>query len=137
MLKSSVIGQAVVVAAMEENLFAGVHEDGGDDMYPAAFVVLTSAMGLALTRKVQAGFRVGVAASWLVQCIYVAKLSMLAIPEVRAHLVPCFTGSYRDAWPFPSQSCHDVTESRSNINWEVQQQCSMPSRLRLAENCAI
>ena len=74
--------QAVVVAAMEENLFAGVHEDGGDDMYPAVFVVLTSALGLALTRKLQAGCRVGVAASWLAQCIYVAKLSMLAIPEV-------------------------------------------------------
>ncbi len=80
--------QAVVVAAMEENLFAGVHEDGGDDMYPAVFVVLTSALGLALTRKLQAGFRIGVAASWLAQCIYVAKLSMLAIPEV-GHVSCC------------------------------------------------
>lgn len=76
---------------MEENLFAGVHEDGSDDMYPAVFVVLTSAMGLALTRKLQAGGRVGVAASWFVQCIYVAKLSMLAIPEV--HLGVCLQSS--------------------------------------------
>lgn len=72
------------MAAVEENLYAGVHEEIHDgDMYPAAFVVLTSALGVALTRKLQAGGRVGAAAAWLAQCIHVAKLSMLAIPEVR------------------------------------------------------
>jgi hypothetical protein len=74
--------QAVVVAALEENLFAGAYADFEVDMYPAAFVVLTSALGLSVVRKLHRAGCVGVAASWLLQCIYVAKLSMLAIPEV-------------------------------------------------------
>ncbi len=74
--------QAVVVVAIEENLFAGTFEDVEADMYPAAFVVLTSTLGVCMVRKLQRGGLLGIASAWLLQCIYLAKLSMLAIPEV-------------------------------------------------------
>lgn len=70
------------MAALEENLYAGTFDDVEADMYPAAFVVLTSVLGVCMVRKLQHSGRLRVAVSWLLQCIYVAKLSMLAIPEV-------------------------------------------------------
>ena len=74
--------QAVLVAALEENLYAGVQDDADDHIYPAAFVVLTSALGFYTVSKLQLCGQVGPAASWLTKCIYVAKISILLIPEV-------------------------------------------------------
>ena len=80
--------QAVLVAALEENLYGGVQEDADDHLYPAAFVVLTSALGFYTVSKLQLCGQVGPAASWLTKCIYVAKLSILLIPEVSTQLLP-------------------------------------------------
>ena len=81
----------MVVTALEENLYGGVPDDPDDHMYPAAFVVLTSALGFYIVSKLQANGQVGPAAAWLTKCIYVAKLAILLIPEVRPHLTACFT----------------------------------------------
>ena len=78
--------QAVLVTALEENLYGGVPDDPDDHMYPAAFVVLTSALGFFIVSKLQANGQVGPAAAWLTKCLYVAKLAILLIPEVRPHL---------------------------------------------------
>lgn len=78
--------QAVVMAAAEENLYAGSYDEAATDVYPAVLVVLTSAAGVCLVRRLQQGARLGPAAAWLLQCIYAAKLSMLAIPQV---CMPC------------------------------------------------
>ncbi len=75
--------QAVLVAALEENLYGGVQDNADDHLYPAAFVVLTSALGFYTVSKLQLCGQVGPAASWLTKCIYLAKLSILLIPEVR------------------------------------------------------
>lgn len=83
--------QAVLVTALEENLYGGVPDDPDDHMYPAAFVVLTSALGFYIVSKLQANGQVGPAAAWLTKCIYVAKLAILLIPEVRSHLPACCT----------------------------------------------
>ena len=74
--------QAVVVAALEENLYGGVHDDEDEHIYPAAFVVLTSLVGFYVVSRLQLNAKVGPAAAWLTKCIYVAKLSVLIIPEV-------------------------------------------------------
>ena len=74
--------QAVVVAALEENLYGGVHDDEDEHIYPAAFVVLTSLLGFYVVSRLQLNAKVGPAAAWLTKCIYVAKLSVLIIPEV-------------------------------------------------------
>lgn len=85
----------MLVAALEENLYGGVQDDADDHMYPAAFVVLTSALGFYTVSKLQLCGQVGPAASWLTKCIYVAKLSILLIPEVSTcccHLRPVCNG---------------------------------------------
>lgn len=94
--------QAVVVAALEENLHGGVHDDEDEHIYPAAFVVLTSVLGFYIVSRLQLNGKVGPAAAWLTKCIYVAKLSVLLIPEVKSIpssllqmalvLVPCRVG---------------------------------------------
>ena len=85
---SSVL-QAVLVAALEENLYGVMHDGADDHIYPAAFVVLTSALGCYVVSKLQLSGQVGPAASWLTKCIYVAKLSTLLIPEVSIASLPC------------------------------------------------
>ena len=76
------------MAAFEENLYGGVQDDAYNHMYPAAFVVLTSALGFYIVSKLQLCGQLGPAASWLTKCIYVAKLSILLIPEVSHLLLP-------------------------------------------------
>ena len=72
------------MAVMEEQLYAGKEgADGGGAVYPAALVALTSALGFAAARRLAAAGAIGSLASWALQCIAVAKLSMLLLPEVR------------------------------------------------------
>ena len=75
----------MLVAALEENLYGGVQDDADNHIYPAAFVVLTSVLGLYIVSKLQLNGQVGPAAAWLTKCIYVAKLAILLIPEVSHH----------------------------------------------------
>ncbi|KAK9824524.1 hypothetical protein WJX72_011089 [[Myrmecia] bisecta] len=78
--------QAVVMAALEEHLYAGDHAEGSAEMYPAYLVVLTSGLGIAVARKLRDAKRVGEVASWGLQCIYGAKLAMLLLPEAKLAL---------------------------------------------------
>lgn len=71
------------MAVMEEQLYAGEEgAEGGGAVYPAALVALTSALGFAAARRLAAAGAIGGLASWALQCIAVAKLSMLLLPEV-------------------------------------------------------
>ena len=75
--------QAVVVAALEEHLYAGEHQHGAEDAYPAAFVVLTSLLGAAMTWKLSRPTdRLGPVARWVQLSVYSSKLSMLLVPQV-------------------------------------------------------
>ena len=75
--------QAVVVAALEEHLYAGEHQHGAEDAYPAAFVVLTSLLGAAMTWKLsRPGQCLGPVARWVQLSVYASKLSMLLVPQV-------------------------------------------------------
>lgn len=76
--------QGALVAVMEEQLYAGEEgAEGGGAVYPAALVALTSVLGFAAARRLVATGAIGSLASWALQCIAVAKLSMLLLPEVR------------------------------------------------------
>jgi hypothetical protein len=57
------------------------HRDGDESFYPAYLVCATSAMGVALARRLAAWHLLGARASWLLQCIHAAKLSMLLLPD--------------------------------------------------------
>ena len=104
MVRGIFILQAVLVAALEENLYGGVHDDGDEHIYPAAFVVLTSLLGFYVVSRLQLNAKLGPAAAWLTKCIYVAKLSVLLIPEVsKAPHLCCqqqssFSAAEQDAW---------------------------------------
>ena len=77
--------QAVLVALLEEHLYAGEHEHGSDEMYPAFLVVLTSVLGLAMTNHLVTHLdRVGPIAAWGLYCVHGSKLAMLLLPEVRS-----------------------------------------------------
>lgn len=77
-------GQAALVALLEEHLYAGEHEQGSDEMYPAFLVVLTSGLGLAMTRHLALELdRLGPISAWAAYCIHGSKLAMLLLPEVR------------------------------------------------------
>lgn len=87
--------QAVLVALLEEHLYAGEHEQGSDDMYPAFLVVLTSSIGLAATRHLSAHMgRIGPFACWALYCIHGSKLAMLLLPEVSCVSTPPLFGAF-------------------------------------------
>eukprot|EP00884_Botryococcus_braunii_P004652 jgi/Botrbrau1/14188/Bobra.182_3s0121.1 len=50
-----IVVQAGLVATLEEHLYAGQHETGSEEMYPAFLVLLTSGLGLAAIHKLEAG----------------------------------------------------------------------------------
>ena len=75
--------QAFVVAALEEHLYAGEHKHGAEDAYPAAFVVMTSILGAAMTRRLSSGEDVWARwARWAQLSVYGSKLAMLLVPQV-------------------------------------------------------
>ena len=77
--------QAVVIAALEEHLYAGEHQHGAEDAYPAAFVVLTSLLGGAMTWKLsRPSDCLGPVARWVQLSVYASKLSMLLVPQVQS-----------------------------------------------------
>ncbi|GLC46128.1 hypothetical protein PLESTB_001193000 [Pleodorina starrii] len=74
--------QAVLVCVMEERLYAAGHEDGAPEtMYPGYLVLATSLVGLAAARLLTGRGRLTPLASWLLHSLYLAKASMLIIPE--------------------------------------------------------
>ncbi|KAK9785342.1 hypothetical protein WJX73_005937 [Symbiochloris irregularis] len=85
------VAQAAVVALLEEHLYAGEHEIGSDDVYPAFLVVLTSAVGIAMTHHMAAHMgRLDELSAWLLYCIYGSKCAMLLLPESRMALPVLF-----------------------------------------------
>jgi hypothetical protein len=52
-------------------------------MYPSFLVVATSVAGVLMTQKLVGSGVVGEMIGYLMQCVYVAKLAMLVLPEVR------------------------------------------------------
>lgn len=69
---------------LEEHLYAGEHEGGAVEMYPAYLVLLTSGLGALLTARLAAARRLGRPASWALHCIFASKLAMLLVPQARA-----------------------------------------------------
>lgn len=51
-------------------------------MYPAAMVIATSALGVAVVQRLKTSKKVGRRAAWAIQGIFAAKLSMLVLPQV-------------------------------------------------------
>ena len=88
--------QAVLVALLEEHLYAGEHEHGSDDMYPAFLVVLTSGLGWAMTHHLVTHLeRLGPAAAWVLYCIHGSKLAMLLLPEARSLPLCCASINFK------------------------------------------
>ncbi|CAM6093060.1 unnamed protein product [Calypogeia fissa] len=77
------IGQAAVMCAAENRLynFTNMYFYGVDDeaIYPSYLVVLTSVIGMVLTRRFLFEKRIGSWAAWILFCLYSAKLSMLVV----------------------------------------------------------
>ncbi|KAL2652734.1 hypothetical protein R1flu_020862 [Riccia fluitans] len=77
------IAQAVVICMGENRLynFTNMFYYGLDDdvVYPSFLVVLTSVIGMALTRRLGAEKRISSWAVWVLFCLYGGKFSMLVV----------------------------------------------------------
>lgn len=78
--------QAGLIAYLEGQLHGGALDEGRQT-YPAYLVLLTSLIGLTLASKAQEGGLIGRASAGLICSIYFAKLTLLILPQVRAHLI--------------------------------------------------
>lgn len=81
------LAQAELLCVLEEQMFGAHHheEPGSEIMYPAYLVIATSAAGVAACQALYNVWMLPRWASWVVSTLYVAKLSMLVLPE--AYLV--------------------------------------------------
>lgn len=79
--------QAELLAVLEEQMFGAHHheEAGSEAMYPAYLVIATSVAGIAACQALDRMLAMPRWATWVVSTLYVAKLSMLVLPE--AYLV--------------------------------------------------
>ncbi len=76
--------QAGLICFVEEALFVEGHsDDAPEPMYPGWLVVATSLLGLAAARLLTGRGRLTPLASWLLHSAYLAKLSILVLPEAR------------------------------------------------------
>ncbi|QDZ19924.1 hypothetical protein HOP50_03g24420 [Chloropicon primus] len=91
LLASVLVLQSVLLTYLERGMVFGSRlsrYDEGDFTYPPYLVLLTSGLGIGAVRTLQQSGKLGNLASWLLQCILAAKVSMLALHE--SHLVvPC------------------------------------------------
>lgn len=74
--------QALLLTFLEEHLYAGEVEEGWVEAYPAYLVVLTSGLGVLLASRLAEAKTIGRTTTWLLQCMFAAKLAMLLLPEV-------------------------------------------------------
>jgi len=72
--------QVLLVSFLEEHLYNGVDGVEGE-IYPAAMVLGTSALGIAVLQRLKRLGRAGRLPCWLGQSMYAAKLSMLVLPQ--------------------------------------------------------
>jgi hypothetical protein len=71
----------VLVSFLEEHLYNGVDGVEGE-IYPAAMVMGTSALGMLVLQRLKGLKKVSRLPCWLGQSMYAAKLSMLVLPQV-------------------------------------------------------
>ena len=71
------------MAYLEGQLHGGALEEGRQT-YPGYLVVATSAMGLLLTHKAREAALATTAVATLLNSIYVAKLTLLVLPQARS-----------------------------------------------------
>lgn len=79
---AGLIAHAILVCQLENRLhnFANNYFGGYDDeevIYPSYIVMLTTAIGLLLARRLLAENRINLLTAWVLTCLYCAKLSML------------------------------------------------------------
>ena len=74
--------QALLLTFLEEHLYVGEVEEGWVEAYPAYLVVLTSGLGVLLASRLAEAKIIGRTTTWLLQCMFAAKLAMLLLPEV-------------------------------------------------------
>lgn len=81
--EAGLISHALLLCHIENRFFnySGIYYYGFDEevMYPSYMVVLTTFVGLALTRRLSADRRIGAKAVWILTCLYLSKLAMLFI----------------------------------------------------------
>lgn len=78
--------QASLLCVLEERLYAPSNSDSASQvMYPAYCVLATSVAGLTAARRLMADGLLSPVGSWVLHSLYIAKISMLVLPE--AYLV--------------------------------------------------
>lgn len=79
--------QSELLCVLEEQMYGAHHheEPGSEVMYPAYLVIATTVAGIAACQALDRLWAVPRWANWVVSTLYVAKLSMLVLPE--AYLV--------------------------------------------------
>jgi hypothetical protein len=79
--------QSELLCVLEEQMYGAHHheEPGSELMYPAYLVIATTVAGIAACQALDRLWAVPRWATWVVSTLYVAKLSMLVLPE--AYLV--------------------------------------------------
>lgn len=79
--------QAELLCVLEEQMYGAHHheEPGSEAMYPGYLVITTTVAGIAACQALHRLWAIPRWANWVVSTLYVAKLSMLVLPE--AYLV--------------------------------------------------
>ena len=80
--------QAGLIVYLEGQLHGSALEEG-HQTYPAHLILLTSLIGLTLISKAQEGGLVGRPTAGVICSIYIAKLSLLILPQVCLLIVAC------------------------------------------------
>ncbi|EXB38495.1 hypothetical protein L484_001777 [Morus notabilis] len=77
------ISHALLLCHIENRFFnySGIYYYGFEDdvMYPSYMVIVTTFVGVALTRRLSVDHRIGPKAVWILTCLYMSKLAMLFI----------------------------------------------------------
>jgi len=91
------IFQASVIVYLEELLYSGDFADFAYDshpMFPASLVIATSILGVMLAKKMREVCYISNFVSFLLQCIYGAKVCMILVPETRLTIpIICYSVS--------------------------------------------
>lgn len=109
--------QASLMVILEEHLYSGDFMEltfGAHPMFPASLVVASSLLGVFLTRKMHEMQHIENNVSFLLQCIYGAKVSMICIPETRI-TIPVVCYALASLYPFSSEEKRLVQSDGSKV----------------------
>ena len=75
--------QAELVCVIEEQMFGAQRPDepAADLMYPSYLIIMTSAAGVGVVQAMYRGGALPRWSAWVISTLYIAKLSMLVLPE--------------------------------------------------------